>query len=76
MGEIGMLINVIRQHFYMDDTKSNRVFVFIACGESKLESFCGSAYNNIVHLFIILSRIKGCIVSLSSDRHVSLNNTL
>lgn len=37
-----MFINVIRQHFYMNDTKSNRVFVFIASGESKPESFCGS----------------------------------
>lgn len=42
IGESGMFTNAIRQHFYMKDTKSNRVFVFIASRESKSESFCGS----------------------------------
>ena len=34
-----MFINAIRQHFYMKDAKSNRVFVFVASRESKSESW-------------------------------------
>ena len=46
-----MFTNAVRQHFYMEDTKSNRVFVFIASRESKSESFCGSVPVTIWGIF-------------------------